>query len=197
MNFSRWFVSLILLGLSSSIAMADSVDPVAKLGGGCCSIVLTSLDDPNFKGTFTQTGGVTTVFFDFINNTGFTIGAVNLDVTDNQTLTFSIDNTGDPYFTSFSPTTATPLSPPDHLTLSWFGTDATHTGIPPATSVSCIDGCFSIPPLSDFQFTFLVGDVPTGGRFDFTGTLVAAVPEPPAFLLVLTGGVLLLFFKRS
>jgi len=82
---------------------------VAKLGGGCCSVVLTSLTDPNFKGTFTQTGGVTTVFFDFINNTGFTIGAVNLDVTDNQTLTFAIDNMGDPYFTSFSPTTATPL----------------------------------------------------------------------------------------
>jgi hypothetical protein len=196
MNFSRWFLSLILLGLSSSIAMADSVDPVAKLGGGGGSVVLTSLNDPNFTGTFTQTGLVTVVFFDFINNTGFTIGAVNLDVTDNQPLTFSIDNAGDPYFNNFSPTIPTLLSPPNHLTLSWFGTDATHLGIPPATLVSCSDGCFSIPPLSDFQFTFTVADVPTGGSFAFTGTLVP-IPEPPALLLVLTGAVLLLFFKRS
>lgn len=196
MNSSRWFLSLILLGFSSSLAMADSVDPVAKLGGGGGSIVLTQLNDPNFTGSFTQTGGVTTVLFDFINDTGFTVGAVNLDVTDNTLLTFSIDNTGDPYFNSFSPTSPTTLSPPDHLTLSWFGMDATHLGIPPATSVSCIEGCFSSPPLSDFLFTFTVADVPLNGSFAFTGTL-SAVPEPPALLLVLTGGVLLLFLKRS
>jgi len=197
MNFSRCFLSLILLGFSSSLAMADSVDPVAKLGGGGGSIVLTSLNDPNFTGSFTQTGGVITVFFDFVNETGFTVGEVDLDVTDNQLLIFSIDNTGDPYFTSFSPTIPTPLSPGDHLTLSWFGLDDTHLGIPPRTSVSCDgDVCFSVPPLSDFRFTFTVADVPTGGSFDFTGTLFA-VPEPPALLLVLTGGVLLFFLKRS
>lgn len=196
MKISRWLFSLVLLGLSSSLAMADSVDPVAKLGGGNLSIVLTSLNDPLFTGSFTQQGGQTIVSFDFINNTTFTIGQVNLDVTDNTPLTFSIDNTGDPYFTSFSPTSPTLLSPGDHLTLSWFGLDGTHLGIPPATSVSCIDGCFSSPPLSDFLFTFTVGDVPTGGSFAFTGTLFA-VPEPPALLLVLTGGVLLLFLKRS
>jgi hypothetical protein len=197
MIFSRWFLSLILLGLSSSIAMADSVDPVAKLGGGCCSTELHSLNDPLFVGSFTQTGGVTTVFFDFVNVTGFTIGAVNLDVTDNTPLTFSIDNTGDPYFNSFSPTSPTTLAPGDHLTLSWFGLDGTHLGIPPRTSVSC-DGevCTTVPLLAHFQFTFAVADVPLGGSFDFTGTLFA-VPEPPALLLVLTGGVLLLFLKRS
>jgi len=197
MKISRWFFSLILLGLSSSIAMADSVDPVAKLGGGCCSIELHSLNDPNFTGSFTQSGGVTTVFFDFVNVTGFTVGAVSLDVTDNTPLTFSIDNTDDPYFNSFSPTSPTLLSPGDHLTLSWFGLDDTHLGIPPRTSISCDgDVCFSEPPLSHFQFTFLVADVPLNGSFAFTGTLFA-VPEPPALLLVLTGGVLLLFFKRS
>lgn len=200
MKSLRCYLILILLGLSSSAALADGIrDPGFLLGGGHTTIVLHTLNDANFAGTFTQSSpGVAVVNFDFINDTGFTIGAINLDVTDRQTLSFHIDNTPpNPYFRFFSPTGATTLSPTDPpLRLSWFGTDATHPGIPSATSFSCDTECFSTPPLADFGFTVTVTDMAPGDRFDFTGSLVA-IPEPPAILLVLAGGMLLILFKRS
>src|SRR5882762_6284258 len=57
MNFSKWFLSLVLLGLSSSLAMADSVDPKFVPIGGGGSIILNSPNDPAF--TFSYLFGVT------------------------------------------------------------------------------------------------------------------------------------------
>lgn len=201
MKILRCCAIVILLGLSSTAALADSVppDPTAKLGGGGGSAIVLTPSDTTFSGTFTQPtgGGVTLAFFDFRNATGFTAGAVNLDVTDTVPLSFSTDNTGDPYFNTSSPTTPTPLLPGGDLTLSWFGTDATHTGIPSATCSShSFSSCTSVPSGSDFEFIFTVGDVLPGGSFSFQGTLVP-MPEPPAVLLVLVGAVLFPFFKRS
>jgi hypothetical protein len=200
MKISRWFFSLILLGLSSSVALADGADPKWSMGGDGGSKIILTANDSTFAGTFTQPLiKQTFTSFDFRNATGFTAGAVNLDVTDNTTLLFSIDPTiVNPYFSMFSPTGPTTLSPPDHLTLSWFGTDALHPGI---VSANCTTHDFSscippIPAFSDFFFEVDVRDMNPGDSFSFTGILFP-IPEPSTILLVLAGGVLFPFFKRS
>jgi hypothetical protein len=190
MNISRWFLALILLGLASSHAKADNIDPKFQLQGGCCSIPLTTLNDPHFMFTFTQTGGITVATAEFVNETPFTIGRVNLDITDTVPLLFSADNSVDPYFTSASPTTPTLLSPGGHLLMSFFGTNGDFPGIP-NMPCDCETGLSN-----HFIFSMTVADVPLHGSYSFKGTLFA-IPEPSTILLLLTGGVLVLFFKRS
>jgi hypothetical protein len=190
MNISRWFLVVILLGLASSRATADSVDPKFQLQGGCCSTALHTLDDPNFTFTFTQTGGITIATAEFVNETPFTIGRVDLDITDTVPLLFSADNSVDPYFTNASPTTPTLLSPGGHLLMSFFGTNGDFPGIP-NMPCDCEEGLSN-----HFIFSMTVADVPLNGSYSFKGTLFA-IPEPSAILLLLTGGVLVLFFKRS
>ena len=174
-----------------------------KLGGGGGSIPLTTF---SFSFDFTKiSSGQTSVTFDFINNTGFNIGEVDLLATGTG-LGFSCDNTGDIYFTTCSPTTTTP-SP---TTLSYFGLDATHLGIPFATKVTCDeDGeeieefvdegsqdCTAVPLLSDFMFTVNVTDMTVGQSFSVAGTLVPT-PEAGTLSLVLAGGLLFLLYKRT
>jgi hypothetical protein len=195
----RCLLILSILGLSSSVALANNIDPQAKLGGGGTLLVLLTGNDPHFTGTFTQTGGILFADFEFINGTGFTAGAMNLLTTDTVPLFFSTDNTGDPFFNTSSPTTPTLLSPGGSLTLSFFGTDATHPGIVSSTCTTPnVSSCTTFLLGSDFVIEFSVGDVPLNGSFTFQGTLVPiSTPEPPAILLVLAGGVLFPFFKRS
>jgi len=190
MNISRWLLALILLGLASSGAVADSIDPQFKLEGGCCSIPLTTLDDPHFMFTFTQNDATTLATAEFVNETPFTIGRVDLDITDTVPLLFSADNSVDPYFTNASPTTPTLLMPGDHLLMSFFGTNGDFPGIP-NMPCDCESGLSN-----HFIFSMSVGDVPLNGSYTFKGKLFA-VPEPSTILLILPLGVLVLFFKRS
>lgn len=202
-KISACFLLMVLLGLSGSAALADGAvpnDPGFKVGGGGLSPVILTANDPIYAGTFTKTSTTqNTVFFEFINGTGFTAGATNLDVTDNATLTFLADNTGDPYWANASPLfPGVTLSPGGHLTISFFGTDSTHPGLISAIGCTTNDpgSCTSIPSASDFFFEVSVADMAVGNRFDFTGTLVP-LPEPPTILLFLAGGLLLFLLKRS
>src|SRR6266403_3849567 len=186
------------LGISCSVALADGVDPVFKLGGGGASTPLTS---DTFSFTVNQADAVAGfVSFDFINFTGATIVQLNLDAP--AGFLFSCDNTGDPYFTTCSPTTATAGS----TTLSFFGLDAIHTGIPTANHVFCGDDeieeeegpphCTADVRASDFTITVGVADMPAGSSFDVTGHLIPAA-EPATLLMVLAGGLGFLALKRS
>lgn len=203
MKFTRLLVLVVLFGLTCSVALADGTDPVMKLGGGGGSTPLTTF---TFSFSFTKTSSTqTTATFDFINNTGFTIGEVDLLATGTG-LGFSCDNTGDVYFNTCTPTTTT-ASP---VTISYFGLDATHFGIPFATQVTCNDGgieeevfrdednqsCTAVPVLSDFMFTVNVTDMTVGQSFTAAGTLVPT-PETGTLVLTLAGGLLFLLYKRA
>jgi hypothetical protein len=199
-KITRLLVLVAFLGISCSVALADGVDPVFKLGGGGASTPLTS---DTFSFTVNQADAVAGfVSFDFINFTGATIVQLNLDAP--AGFLFSCDNTGDPYFTTCSPTTAT-AGP---TTLSFFGLDEIHTGIPTATQVFCGDeeieeeegppNCVVTggDPNSDFIITVGVADMPAGSSFDVTGHLIPAA-EPATLLMVLAGGLGFLALKRS
>lgn len=198
----RWFMILIVLGLSSSIALADGIDPKMGLQGGTGSTGLFSPNDPNFS--FTVFGSEFTSgsseFFDFINATGQTALGVNLVATllaGTPTLTFSCAESN----SYFNTCTVTPLQNGQVL-ISYSNTgEGGLGGIPNDPNPSC-DGpgsCSPSVPAADFAVvvTDVGGDLanlPQGEGFSVQGNL--AVPEPSTVLLVLTGGIIFLFFKR-
>jgi hypothetical protein len=197
-KITRLLVLVAFLGISGSVALADGTDPVMKLGGGGGSTPLTGF---SFDFTFAKTSSTqTTATFDFINNTGFVIGEVDLHATGTG-LGFSCDNTGDIYFNTCTPTSTTG-SPAD---IRYFGLDDTHLGIPFATTVTCGEteefrdfdnqSCTAVPVLSDFMFTVNVTDMTVGQSFDAAGTLVPT-PETGTLALTLAGGLLFLLYKR-
>ena len=171
-----------------------------KLGGGGGSQVLTT---PTFNFSFTQTNPPQSSFFvDFINNTGLNMAKLNLLINGSPGLVFSCDNSIDPYFTNCGTTVQTNGS----FLISFFGTDATHLGIPFATLVTCADGsqrledagstsCTAVPPLSDFGITVLLQGMTAGQSFSVAGTLVA--PEPSSLALLLSGALLFLLYRRT
>jgi len=199
-KFTRVLVLVALFGIASSAAFATGTDPVMKLGGGGGSQVLTT---PTFNFSFTQTNPPQTSFFvDFINNTGLNMAKLNLLINGSPGLVFSCDNSIDPYFTNCGTTVQTNGS----FLISFFGTDATHLGIPFATLVTCADGsqrledegstsCTAVPPLSDFGITVLLQGMTAGQSFSVAGTLVA--PEPSSLALLLSGALLFLLYRRT
>jgi hypothetical protein len=213
----RCCLILILLGLSSSAALADGIpDPGFGLAGGHTTTVLTSPTDPAFAidylfGT-TTTGACGTPFntgtncfsTNFINDTGRTFTSISFDITTHTPgLVFSCNNTGDPYFDTCN-TTTDPITGDPVITFS--GT-TTHPGILPATSCTTqIEGPPTTPctgPSNDSEVLLydfaVINDVSdaqnTGDFYHAQGS--ATVPEPPSVLLVLAGGMLLFLCKRS
>jgi hypothetical protein len=188
----RLLVLVAFFGIFSTVALADSAnDPVFKLGGGGGSEVLTS---DSFSFTVNQSDAVNGfVSFDFINDTGALIQ--ELDLLAPGGFVFSCDNAGDPYFNACSPTSPTP----GPTTLSFFGVDETHPGIPTATEVFCPEesnNCTADVAASDFLITVGVSDMPVGSSFSVEGTLVPAA-EPSTLLMVLAAGLGFLVVKRS
>ncbi len=220
MHISRWFLGLILLALSSSIALADSVDPKFVPIGGTGSIILTSPTDPAFTFSFTQSASSGTVDCgtyggpsgdacinplntEFVNNSGVTWGSITLVVTDQSSglLFTALNNAIDPYFASSS--TGTEDNGDQFVTFS--GIDAEHPGILPAFGCG-EEGCsgpteggddtgIPLTLLYDFSILADVSDMANGQSFTVQG-FATTVPEPPAVLLALGGGLLLIFIKR-
>jgi hypothetical protein len=188
--------------------MADGIDPEAKLVGGTDSTKLTRPDDPNFQ--FTVFGGTSPREFDFINSTGHVAVGVNLALTllpGTPALIFTC-NPFSQYFTNCDPQEPRTLLPGESLLIRFF--DPNHGegglgGIPNDPSPTCSEGAFGCTSAvfgADFGVVFAnrpgttdLQDLPSTQGFHVRGTLV--VPEPSAILLVLTGGVLLFFVKRS
>jgi hypothetical protein len=220
-NISRWILGLVLLGLSSSVVRADSIDPKDPKFvpiGGCCSIVLTSPTDPAFQISFTKNGSVGTVDCgsfggpsddqcidplntEFVNNTHKTWSAITLDITKQSAgLAFTVldNNAIDPYFAH---ATSGFLTNGDAF-VEFFGIDSTHPGILPA--FGCDGDVCSGPTrgegegrllLYDFSILSDVTDMHDGEFFTAQGT-ATTVPEPATVLLALGGGLLLFLFKR-
>jgi hypothetical protein len=206
-KITRLLVMVAFFGISCSVALADGVDPVFKLGPGGKSTELTS---NTFSFTVSEANAVAGfVSLDFINHTGAVIQELDLlapgTTTPNNSfpngipLSYTCDNTGDPYFNHCTPTAATP----GPTTISFLGLDETHHGIPTATSVSC-DGPTNCvvtggDPNSDFIIIVGVAELPTGwGSFDVRGTMVpVSAAEPSTLLMVLAAGLGFLAVKRS
>lgn len=98
MNISRWLFSLLLLGLSASIAMADSVDPKFVPIGGTGSIVINSLADFSpltfsYQQGVTQTVDCGQVSGSF-SDAGFTCIKPFDPETETGTMTEFVNNTG-------------------------------------------------------------------------------------------------------
>jgi hypothetical protein len=197
-KITRLLVLVAFFGICCSVALADGTDPVFKLGGGGGSIPLTS---DTFSFTVNQADAVAGfVSFDFINFTGATIVELDLlapgTTTTGDPLSFACINTGDPYFNNCSPQilTAGPT------TVSFFGLDATHNGIPTATEIFCNEGdpddCTADVSASDFLITVGVADMPAGSSVKIDGRLIPAA-EPSTLLMVLAAGLGFLAVKRS
>lgn len=199
MKFARLLVVVACMALFCSLAYADdATDPVFKIGTGSKSVVLTT---DSFSFTLAQgTSGAVT--FDFINFTGALIG--ELDLNGPGGFTFSCDNTGDPYFNTCSPTSAT-AGP---TTIKFFGLDGNHLGIPFATSVEgdCDNdaedqqsgdenSCTANVALSDFTVTVNVGSTRLTAPLTIGGDLVPS-PEPSVLALLLAAGLGFLALKR-
>ena len=200
MRILRFVVLIVLLGAMSSGAMADGFgpDPRGSLVGGGGS---PGLFTPNFD--FTVFGGSSPQFFDYINAIGQTVGEVDLTITllaGTPALTFTVDNSNDPYFTT---ATVTQLNSGNWL-MRFFGMDSTHGGIPNAAELLC-DGpnsCSTSTPGADFAIEFSdnpgtldLTNLPGNEGFSVAGTLVAT-PEPSTIVLLLGGLVLLILLKR-
>jgi hypothetical protein len=220
----RCCLILILLGLSSTAALANGIDPKFVPIGGTGSVILHSPNDPAF--TFAYVGGVTpttdcgnvsSAFFDlgqtcidptftnteFINDSGQAWTSITLEFTSisPSTLAFSpTDNANsvDPYFNN----STSGILDNGHPFVTFFGIDATHPGILPTTN-NCPDGPSTCtgPTANDgtlylYDFAILsdVSDSVLTGNWTLTGS--ATVPEPPTVLLVLVGVLLLFLFKR-
>jgi hypothetical protein len=191
-KLARLLLVVAFVGLTCSMAFADDAqDPVFKIGTGSKSVVLTS---DSFSFTLAK-GTVGAVTFDFINFTGAVIG--ELDLNGPGGFTFSCDNTADPYFNTCSPTSAT-AGP---TTISFFGLDGNHLGIPFATKVSgdCDNdfedqqagdenSCTPDVALSDFTVTVNVGSTRLGSALTIGGDLVPS-PEPSVLVMLLAAGL--------
>jgi hypothetical protein len=222
MSISRLFLGLLLVGLTSSIAMADSSDPRMGLIGGTNSEIINPTNLGDFQFSFTRNGDSNTIdcgtkggpsedvcidpaFTSFINHTGQTWSSITLTFTQpqNQGLTFTLLENADaldPYFTS----STQGIDANNNPFVTFFGIDATHPGIQSAFAESCNDGPHTCdgPTANDgtlllYDFAILgdVSDMGNGQTFAAQGTFTT-VSEPSTVLLALAGGFALLFLKR-
>ena len=219
MKFLRCYAILVLLCLCSCVVMADGIgDPKFTPIGGTGSTILTSPTDPLFKITYTAGttptvacsafGGTSEnvcILDDFINNSEVAWKAIQFAITSATAgLSFTADNSLDPYFTSAAVSTNTL----GETVLSFSGTDATHPGILAATSctsgeggVVCTGPFIDDTGIKAFDFGILVDvndALKTGDSFTAQGT-ATPTPEPSTLVLLLAGGVSLFFFylKKS
>ena len=210
MKISRWVLVLIFLSLSSSVALADGIDPGVKLQGGNDATGVFTANDPNFSFTaFASEFGTVGAQqeFDFINFTNQVATEVDLVVTllpGTPALTFTCDGTSD-YFSECS---VTDLGG-GQTEISYFAPNTGpggFGGLPPAMDFgegSC-DGpqsCFTDTPGADFGVvvTDSNGDLhnlPGDEGFSAQGSLVLAVPEPPTVFFFIAAGTLLFLLKR-
>jgi hypothetical protein len=191
-KITRWFLLLAMIAFTASTAMADGVDPVFKLtkGGGS-----TPVTDGTFSFTANNLFGTGPMdfSFDFVNQTGHTALGLELNfLVFPSDLIISVDNSGDPFFTSFVISHPNPTGP---YTIDFFGLDETHPGI---LSQTCNPGPDGIVDSDDCSgggadFILSINGVPPGAFISGTGSL----PEPSTGLSLVLGmaGIAVAFRK--
>jgi hypothetical protein len=183
MNFSRWFLSVILLGLSSSMAMADGVDPSMGLGGG------------GSQGPFNQTACAPDSCTISLDSTGSgVVEIINNTPFDLASLTINVETSFGDNLTCLADTT---FGYPSVSGGGAFGTSCTYSDtLPVSTSI-----------LTQQHYDILFNGYCTGSRggpcgaaflssltFDLTwteGTNPNPAPEPSTVVLLWTGLVTL------
>ncbi|MBS1839635.1 MAG: PEP-CTERM sorting domain-containing protein [Acidobacteria bacterium] len=192
MKFSKLFVLLLLVGLTASAAMADTIDP---------TVVIRQVDPPpvaitNPFGTIPVFATANQNVFAFQNDTGLTL--VSLSVTLfglNMPLDFSFgENPGDGIFAN------TQLHQNDNgsFTLIFSGVDANHTGLLPAicnteNSNEDEDGNWdgnwdedgSCPQCVGGIYSLEIDGIPSGAIVG--GSATVSAPEPATLLLLSAG----------
>jgi hypothetical protein len=222
----RCCLILILLGLSSSVALANGIDPKFVPIGGTGSVILNSPNDPAF--TFSYVGGVTPVtdcgnvspdFVDlgrtcidpthtnteFINHSGQIWTSLTLEFTSISPSTLSFTptdnaNTVDPYFNN----SRSGFLDNGHPFVTFFGIDSMHPGILPADPNSCGDGPSTCTgPTGTFHnrpiylFDFAILSDVSDSVLTGNWTLTGSATVPePATVLLVLAGGLLLFFFK-
>jgi len=220
----RCCLILVILGLSSTAALADGTDPKVVPIGGTGSIVLTSPNDQAFQYSFIKAGTTGTVdcgplggpsgnqcinpanteFVNFSHQTWISVTLVFPVALHSTGLTFTPFANADAIDPYFLHSASGFLDNGDPF-VTFFGTDSTHPGIESADS--CVPseggpicsgptGTFNDHTIYLFDFSMLtdVTDMSDGQFFTAQGS--ATVPEPATGLLALAGGLLLFLFKR-
>jgi hypothetical protein len=178
-------MTLVMLGMASA-AYATSIDPTVILRGDGASMRITGLA---FAGAFPTptgapfecTGGVPQNNC-FQNANTFTFIAIHL-LFNNTALTYTCDNSQDPFFTSCQAT----------------GNEVTFGGLGSVDSTNACDGdCRGIPGGVNGHFEIGIN---TNDMITYTGMAEKAssnTPEPAsALLFVIAMGAIALFLKRA
>jgi hypothetical protein len=183
LKMTRYFLLLALVAFTASAAVADGVDPVFKLTGGKLS---TPVTDGTFTFTANNTTGTTTkdFSFDYVNQSGTDATSLLLSfLVSPLNLVISVDNTGDPFFTTAA------LIPPSELgglyKIYFSGMDETHHGILSQHCVAGPDGIVDADDCTGGGADFVIGinGVPPGAFISGTGQL----PEPSTGLSLVLG----------
>lgn len=189
MKLYRFFICFVFLGLLAGAAYSQTDPGVGLRGGTTSTDITTTVFSGMFPGAPTCTDPTSCAdanFVDYINAipNNATIVGISLTFTTDLNLSYTCDNSLDPYFTSCSYSG-------DTVTFSGTGTDA--TGLC-GGSESGQPACPGILSGNDFRFTLDTGDAPS-----FTGMAeVVTTPEPASAVLFVIGiGAIALFLKRA
>jgi len=170
-NISRWFLALIFLGLSSSAALADGVDPALGVKGGTDS----TLWPGSVTFTINKQDATCEVTCDFTSGSFF----INEGTITNFLATF--DTQQGPFSTLAGSAFTVSTITPGFVALLSGGT------IFPASSEPECDDC-SVPPNQIFgNFFFQLQGVTLGSSDQTKVTFTSNVPEPGTMILLFSG----------
>jgi hypothetical protein len=194
LKFSRIFLLLALVGLSTTAAMADAIDP---------TVVIRQVDPPpptSVTDPFGSFGVFATALLpvdSFQNDTGVVLTSISVTLFGIPPLDFSPgDQVPDPALelpNEFPFLSATKTVNGDgSTTLTFFGLDATHLGLLPSDCNldSDMDADDCVGPIYGIAFD----GIPAGAFV--TGVATVSAPEPATLLLLSTGFLGLAAFRK-
>lgn len=194
MRLGRFWFAVAACLLFSGIVSAQVPDPILVLGGDPIGtpIPVTSLNF-TFAIDFGSCTSNCSSFDIFQNETGQALTSITLDFTPGG-LTCLLGNgtNGAPFqnfYNSCDPNSA-------GTSVTWFGLDASHEGIPPAFCDPVLPGCVLVA--GTFSLDFQMFNPGSNGPLNFTGSATTATtPEPATLGLIFSGlGTLIVSWKR-
>lgn len=172
MKFLRWYLILIILGLWSSVALADGIDPALGVKGDGDQApwtgTLTVLMEPNPTLGVSCSGG----FCDFTSQTySFTADITNFDYFFSQSQSTGFTKTADDIFPILTIISDVNTANPDAILSG---------GIICGTSDEICQGDFS-------SFILETDGVVQGTTVTYTSNVPLPVPEPGTMILMVSG----------
>jgi hypothetical protein len=193
MKLYRVFLCFVFLGLLAGATYSQTDPGVGLRGTGASSGITGTTFTGTFPGTCTDTnncGATNFVDYSNANMSGATFVGIQLTFTSEVNLSYTCDNSQDPFFTSCS------NDPLNHeVTFSGLSSPVNLSLAAAAASNDCgTGGCQGILFGDHFSLFLESNDTP-----DFTGMAeVVVTPEPASALLFVIGiGAIALFLKRA